>query len=553
MSTDSGPRDREELVESVDDSHYDLVIIGGGIAGAGVARDGAMRGMDVLLLEQNDFASGTTAGSTRLIHGGLRYLEQYDFHLVFESLRERETLADIAPHLVDPLSFLIPQYDESLPTRIKLRLGMILYDVLSYDKTMPNHSHLSAEELAAREPLLPREGLQGGFVYHDRQCEFPERLVVENVLDADAHGADVLNHAQATDISTNGRRVTGVAGTDTLTDTTFSVDCDAVVNAAGPWVDHVLDDDGALERSTSSALVRPTKGIHLVVPKLTDEALTLPTTGDRIVFVVPWNGLSLIGTTDTPHSGDPADARAQAADVEYLLREVGRYFPDLDAGDILYTYAGVRPLYDEGSDSDPSAVSRRHEVVDHEDPYRGLYSIVGAKITPFRRAAADVTDEVASALGVDAPCLTAEAPLPGARGTPVRNADVSQRVVSHLQELYGTRTKAVLARIDRDEERFGEALCDHTMDVLAQVTLAVEEEYARTLADVMLRRTTVGWDRCEGTDAVEIVAEHMAELLDWDERRQATEIERYQAIVDRRHAYTGQLQATPNATPHADD
>ena len=531
MSIEHGPDEREALLDRVSTTSYDLAIIGGGIAGAGIARDAAIRGMDAVLVERDDFASGTTAWSTRLIHGGLRYLEQYDFDLVFESLRERETLAEIAPHLVDPLTFLIPNYDESLPTRLKLRLGMILYDVLSYGKTMPNHSHLSAAEFLAKEPALPDAGLQGGFLYHDRQCEYVERLCLENVLDAAAHGVDVLNHAESTDIRTDGGRVTGITVRETLGETTVDVECDAVVNAAGPWIDRVLEDE------TGLGLVRPTKGIHLVVPRLTDHALTLPTrTGDRIVFVVPWIGKSLIGTTDTDFDGDPAEARAEAADVEYLLTEVGRYFPELDQDDILYTYAGVRPLYDPGSDADASAVSRQHEVVDHGGSHAGLFSLVGAKITPYRAAAEDATDAVAGYLGVDAPCLTDRTPLPGARGTPLRTADLPPAVLDHLQRLYGRRAKDVMARI-RADERLAEPLCEHTNDVLAQVTVAVEDEYARTLSDVMLRRCTVGYEECEGLDAVETVADHVADLLDWNADRRAAEIERFEEHVRRRHAY----------------
>ncbi|RKD88642.1 glycerol-3-phosphate dehydrogenase [Halopiger aswanensis] len=506
---------------------YDLVIVGGGIAGAGVARDAAMRGIDTLLVEQADFGSGTTAGSTRLAHGGLRYLEQYDFSLVFESLQERETLAEIAPHLVDPLTFLIPQYDESRLARLKLRLGMILYDALSYGKSMPNHRYLSPEALQDLEPAIPTDGLQGGFAYHDRQIEFVERLCLENVIDAANHGATVLNHAAVTDLCVENGSVVGVRIDDELSGESIDVEGDAIINAAGPWIDDVLGG------YADEQFVYPAKGIHLVVPKLTDHALTLPTTDDRIVFVVPWNGFSLVGTTDTEFDGDPADAAATDADVDYLLKEVGRYFPDLSKGDVLYSYAGVRPLYDSGSTGRASDVSREHRVIDHRDDISGLFSLVGVKITPYRHAAEEATDMVAEYLGVERSCRTATEPLPGGWGHRSSGGSLPQSVVEHLQKLYGSRADVVVDRAEHDE-RLAEPLCEHTYDVLAQVTVAVEEEYARRLTDVVFRRCTVGYESCQGLDAVETIADHMAELLEWDDRRKEAELEWYERVLERR-------------------
>ncbi len=535
--TDSSPTavhtTREGMIERAHTTEYDVVVIGGGIAGTGIARDAAMRGLKTLLVERNDVSSGTTAGSTRLVHGGLRYLELLEFGLVFESLRERETLAEIAPHLVEPLTFIVPTYDAGLTTHAKRRLGMVLYDLLSYGKTMPRHEHLSPSAVVEREPTLPEEGLRGGFTYHDRTVAFVERLCVENVIDAVEHGGDVVNHLEAEELLTEDGHVTGIVARETLTDETFSVNARSVLNAAGPWADEVV------EGVATERLVRPTKGVHLVLPSLTDHALTLPTTDDRVIFVVPWNELSLVGTTDTDYRSDPAEAAADGEDVAYLLDELQQYFPDIDESAVHYTYAAVRPLYNSGSGTDASAVSRKHCVVDHGDECAGLFSLIGAKITPYRAAAAEAVTAVETHLGRKTPCRTATTPLPGARGRWEADDEgrLSERTIDHLRGLYGSRAESVAARIRR-EPALAEPLCEHTQDVLAQVPVAVEEEYARTLTDVLFRRCTVGYAECEGRCAVETVAEHMAGLLDWDAERTAREIEAYERVLDRRHAFS---------------
>jgi len=373
------------------------------------------------------------------------------------------------------------------------------------------------------EPTLPEEGLKGGFAYYDRQAEFVERLCLETVMDADANGADVLNHAVATSIETDDDSVAGLTVEDDLTGETFDIESSTVVNAAGPWAEEVV---AGLPGDT---LVRPAKGIHVVVPRLTENAVTLSTTDGRVIFVVPWNGKSLVGTTDTDYDGDPREARATVSDVEYLLDEVHRFFPDLGEDDVLYAYASVRPLYDGGDASDSAAVSRDHEVVEHDRPY-GLFSLVGAKITPYRAAAEDTTDAVAAYLGVDSTCRTDAEPLLGGRGDSSFEGDLPAATADHLASVYGSRAETVERRVAEDP-RLAEPLCEHTDDVLAQVTIAVEEEYACHLTDVLFRRCTVGFEACEGRDAVEPVVDHMAMLLGWDEKRSQQEIDRYGTVI----------------------
>lgn len=524
---------------------YDVVIVGGGIAGSGVARDAALRGLDVLLLEQQDFGWGTTANSTRLAHGGLRYLEQYEFGLVFESLQERETLGELAPHLVTPLEFVIPQYETSLPERLKLRAGMILYDVLAYGKTVPGHRSLSPGEVQDLEPSLPADDLDGGFLYHDRQIEFVERLCLETVLDAERAGADVVNHAAVTAINRDGESVTGVTVQDRLTNETLQVDGRTVLNAAGPWADSVL------EELDLGSVLRPAKGIHLVVPRLTERALTLPTTDGRVFFVVPWGDKSLIGTTDTAYLDDPGEARATAEDVELLLNELNRFYPSIGPDDILYTWAGVRPLYDEGKSGDTASVSRDHKVIDHGHPVEGLFSLIGAKITPYRAAAEDATDAIMAYLNEDAPCRTAQRPLPGGQSEPALEAELPGETLDHLRALYGGRADDVLEYVGADST-LGEPLCEHSDDILAQVTFAVEEEHARRLPDVMFRRCWVGNETCEGRDAVNMVLDHMADLLEWDDARRESERAAYEEVLERRHAFRADVAAIEEPKSESD-
>ena len=334
---------------------FDLIVIGGGIIGAGIARDAALRGLSIALFEKKDYASGTTAGSTRLIHGGLRYLEMLDFGLVRMDLRERETLLRIAPHLVKPLEFFLPFYESSRFWRMEARAGMFLYDALSFDKTLPNHRFLSATQVSSAEPGLRTEGLDGALAYFDAQVNSPERLTIENIVDARAHGAITLNYAEVTGAIRGGVRVR-----DLLSGDEAEVRGRVVVNASGPWFDRVA---ARLEPHPRS-LVRTTKGIHLACPSLNRQAMALISRVDgRLFFVIPWLGYSWIGTTDTDFREDPGEARATAQDVDYLQRSAADYFPQAREAEVFWTNAGVRALVMKGGRE--SSISRRHPDYKH--------------------------------------------------------------------------------------------------------------------------------------------------------------------------------------------
>lgn len=516
----------------LDRHFFDVLVLGGGINGTGVARDAARRGLRVALVEKEDFGAGTTGRSTRLIHGGLRYLAMYDFGLVRESLRERERLLQNAPHLVRPLTFLVPFYDGQRTPPWKVKLGLLLYDVLAGGSLVPPHESLTKEEALAREPGLRAEGLRGAAVYGDGQVDLAERLCVENALDAAAHGAVLANHARVVDIrrAPDGLEVDVV---DVLTGERASVRARRVVNTTGPWLDRVPRLGGVESRMT--------KGAHVVTPPATKLAILLfSPDDDRVFFSIPWLGHQLVGTTDTDFKGDPDEVHADADDVAYLRRGIRFVLPDADVATIHYAYAGVRNLVPERGRSE-SDVSRKHQVLSHAgDGFPGLVSLVGGKITPFRAVSEALVDLVAPyAQASD----TADAPLPGAPGDPASLLAALEGRASHLRlppgvaralaETYGARGHAVLDRVAA-HPALGEVLCPHAPMLAAEVAHARETEMARTSADLLLRRTRCGWETCEGLDAVARVA---AMLHGGDEDAAKRDEAAYRAEIARRHRF----------------
>ncbi|MGH2378509.1 MAG: glycerol-3-phosphate dehydrogenase/oxidase, partial [Candidatus Limnocylindria bacterium] len=441
---------------------YDVLVVGGGIVGAGIARDAALRGYRVALVEQHDLAWGTSSRATRLIHGGLRYLERYDFGLVRSDLRERETLLRIAPHLVFPLPFLLPVYRRGRLYRAKVRAGMHLYDLLSRGKSLPGRQRLDREETLRAEPGLDPDGLQGAWRFHDAQAPYMERLVVENALDAAAHGAAVLTHARVERFLRDGTgRVVGAVVSDLASGgRQLEVRARLVVNATGPW----LDIQSAEVRPRARPLLRLTKGVHLVTPRATREAHVLFARSDgRLFFVIPWLGYSLVGTTDTDLTGDPAEASADADDVAYLAAEAKRAFPDASFERIHYTWAGVRALVRREGVKEGD-VSRQHALFDHEarEGVPGLLSIVGGKITAYRSIAEAAVDLIGRKLGRRVKCETHRRPLPGGHLDSLAayvERELSPRAsalgldpacAGHLGRVYGSLAHGVLDLVERE-------------------------------------------------------------------------------------------------------
>ena len=400
-----------------DDGSYDLVVVGAGINGVGIAQDAALRGLRVVLLEQEDVCSGVSAWSGRLVHGGLRYLEQYDVRLVRESLRERERLFRLAPHLVRPVPLMMPFYRRNSRPRWLVRLGMITYDVLSWDKSPPRHRILSAEEVRERFTGVATEGMTGAALFYDGQVELAERLCVELAVDARDNGAEIRTHTRVDAPLVEDGRVVGVRCTDVLTGARQEIRGSVVYNVAGPWIDRVL---AGTDRE-QPRLNGGTKGSHLVVdpfPGAPRDVVYYESQRDgRLVLVIPWFGRYLIGTTDIRFEQDPSEARCDIGEEEYLLEEVNALVPGaaLTPADVLYTYSGVRPL-PYAPDKAESSVTRSHVLHDHAGTgLPGLVTVVGGKLTTYRQLAQDAVDDVFRRLGRKAPpCPTRSRPLPGA-------------------------------------------------------------------------------------------------------------------------------------------
>ncbi len=526
----------------LDAQPVDAVIIGGGMAGAGVARELALRGLTCILVEKADFASGTTSRSSKLIHGGLRYLELFDFGLVRESLRERETLGRLAPQLIRPLPFLVPVYKTSTRSLIKVRIGLRLYDFLTTGKRTDRYRAMSRDEALALEPTLRPEDLIGAGYYFDDLLLSPERLCLENVLSARRAGAHALNYAQAEELRPRpgggwSVRVRDLVGGDVVT-----VAGRVLVNAAGPWVDRVRELGGIWEKG--SRLLRTTKGAHILLPRLTERAVYLSTQDDRMVFVIPWREFSLVGTTDTDFVDNPDRVWATAEDVRYLMAETRRVLADarVDESNVVYTYAGVRPLTFE-SGTRASAVSRQHRVI-AEGPDDRFLSITGTKLTCFRSLAQRVGDEVVRLTGKGGPSRTARLALDGsdeeAGALEVRAMlDVTEAVrasglepaqVDMLVATYGHRAGAILdlaRRLPGGTER----LCKSAPEIVAQLHWAVKAELTVSLQDVLLRRTGIGTGPCLGLDCASGIAARMSALLGWSTRRTDAELDAYNEVV----------------------
>lgn len=499
------PKDRRQALERLQQETFDVLVVGGGINGAGVARDAAMRGLRVALLDKGDFASGTSSKSSKLIHGGVRYLEQGDLRLVRIACRERDLLRRrLAPHLVEPLAFLFPVYRGDPVGFFTLGIGMWLYDLLAVFRNIHPHRMLRAARAARLEPALRRDGLRGAGLYYDCWTD-DARLTLETILAAREEGAVVINYAAVQSFLKADGRIVGARADECLSGASITVRARCAVNVAGPWVDAVrrLDDPAA------APCLRLTKGVHIVVPRRrvgNQNAVVIRAPVDqRVLFVIPWGAHDIIGTTDTDFAGSPDDVRAEDADLDYLLTAANWSFPSsqLRPADIVSAYAGLRPLVASRAGSAPSAVSREEAILESAS---GLISLAGGKLTTYRFVAEEIVNLVVKRLakeGRSAPrrSRTATTPLPGGRiGNPEglveelerRNGyGLSREQITHLVHRYGSRAPQVLELISREGD-MSSPLVPDLPDIWAEAAYAVENEMALRPDDILLRRTKVG-------------------------------------------------------------
>jgi len=508
--------------------HYDVAIVGAGINGAGIARDAALRGLKTLVIDKNDMCSGCSAISSRLIHGGLRYLEYGELSLVYESLHERRYLRRTAAHLVEPLRICIPIFDDARRGKLLIRLGMLAYDILSFTKKMPNHDMLSRPEILQAEPGLRSEGLRAAARYFDAQVTYAERLVLENLLDAQAAGAAVRTYCEVTSIKLQQSGGCELVYHDNLSGEVETVSADTVVNAAGPWVDRVLQ---ALPRP-SPTLIGGTKGSHIIVGRFTGsphDAFYVEAAADgRPFFIIPWNGQYLIGTTDIRYDEDLDRIRASREEIDYLLAETNRVFPqaNLEIGDIHYAYAGVRPLPKKEKGPE-SAITRRHIIKVHKDLDSRVMSIIGGKLTTYRSLAEQVVDKLAKIRHSRLPdCRTRSALLPGADNIEAARQDLealgllADGGVTRMLGIYGGRSSRI-ADLCKAEPALARTLDSARKVLAAEVVFALREEFAATLTDIVFRRAMVGLDADQGRPLYDEIAAVAAAEKGWDEAEKA--------------------------------
>jgi len=542
-----GPAARAAHLARLRQEGFDLLVVGGGITGAAIARDAARRGYRTALVEARDFGEGTSSRSSRLIHGGLRYLEQLELDLVFEASQERRTLLRLAPHMVRPLEFLFPLYEDGRVGKLKLDAGMWLYDALALFRNIERHQMLDAEEVVEREPGLRRAGLLGGARYFDAQVD-DARLVLATVQAAAEAGAAVANRLGVVRIERDAEAVRGVlvrpaSGSPIPADDAeaWSIRARLVVNATGPWSDRTR----ALAGADGPPLLRPTRGTHILLRRERvphERALIFESAVDRrIMFVLPWGPeLTIVGTTDVDFDGDPSEVAPTAGDVAYLLESANRLFPaaGLRPEDVVGAWAGLRPLVAEGRADDEDAVSRDFQI--REGP-PGLLTIAGGKLTSHRNMAEKLVDRAAEILEerFDAPperdCDTARVPLPGgdfedldelrdrlaSEAAPYRLPPSS---IERLAAAYGSRAGEVLSLL-AERPALREPLADDLPYLAAEAAHAARRELVVHLEDIVFRRTRLALETDDGLASAFGKAAEVAGLeLGWDEKRREREV-----------------------------
>jgi glycerol-3-phosphate dehydrogenase len=484
--------------------NFDLLVIGGGITGCGVARDAAMRGLDVALVERDDFASGTSGRSSRLIHGGIRYLEQGQLHLVHESIRERQTLLRIAPHLVRPLAFTWPIYRGARVGKVKLSAGLLVYQLMAVGRSR-KHSTLNAAETLDREPCLKSSGLTGGAVYYDASTD-DTRLTVANAVAARDLGATIVSHTRVTEIIHDNGKAVGAVARSQHTGESREIRARVVVNATGVW-------QNTFDLGERARRLHGSKGVHIGVPRErvgNRDALTIISPVDgRVMFCLPAGTQAIIGTTDTWTDESPETVHASDGDVDYLLRSANAYFPraQLTQDDVVSAWAGIRPLASAEA-ANPSAVSREHSILTDSS---GIINVTGGKLTTYRSMAAEIVDRVHEALGRE----TKAAPTDSV-------------------ELPGADRPKEIARLEGEDPSLAKPLVEGLDYTGAHLVYGVSNEMAQTLSDLLIRRMHLAFEtRDHGKSIAPRAADIVAPLLAWNDQTKSARIREFEEDVAR--------------------
>jgi glycerol-3-phosphate dehydrogenase len=535
---------RADAIAALDGEPFDVLVIGGGITGAGVALDAATRGYSVALVERGDFAIGTSSRSSKLVHGGLRYLQNFDLGLVREALLERQINVALAPHLVRPLPLIVPAFDGARPDRL-VGLGLNMYDVMAVDRISPlarrrdrnrdgvedwspaRHRVISGEEAAELLPALAGRSPTGGYLFYDCQTD-DSRLVLTVLAEAERFGAVAVNGVEALGLLEEGGRAVGARVRDTGSGGGLEVRAANVVNATGVWADRLRPEE--LHDEAEVPVIRPSRGTHIIVEGSTLPLVAgaiAPAGGGRTIFVLPWLGQTLIGTTDNDYEGPLEHVQPSLEDVQYLLDATNAFFAtELRPDDVAGAYAGVRPLISTGDPKKSVDISRKAELYETSS---GMVTITGGKLTTWRRMAKMTVDRIVEREGRDAPCRTHQVPL----GMAVEPADlplvpgVAPEAYEQLAGRYGYAAHEVL-RIAGERRELAEPVVEGRVDLLAEAAYAARREQARTVGDVLLRRTrlglTAGRAVCAGdAAAARRVADAMAAEHGWDEARRERE------------------------------
>jgi glycerol-3-phosphate dehydrogenase len=546
----------ETLHNCENDGHADVVpvdvlVIGGGVNGLAVARESQLRGFSTMVVDGQDFGAGTSGASSRLVHGGIRYLENLEFGLVRESLKERERLLHTAPHLVKPFPLLIPFYRHNRRHPVILSLGMLLYDVLSFDKSTPVHRLFTKRAAEKAYPGLAHDSLSGATLYYDAQAANTERLCIEQAIDLVALGGTALNHTKVTAMAHDGAGLT-VSLENTLTGATSTQRAQTVVNAAGPWVDGVL----ALEKDESPRLIGGSKGSHFTVGPFTGA----PATGvhfeavsdGRAILVLPLpDGNFLIGATDIFYDGNPGDAVMSDPEISYLLAEVNQLIPEahLTEAHVLHSVSGIRPLPHSPKAKSAAQVSRSHHLVAHPT-VPGLFSVTGGKLTTHRalgEMAIDAIEKLQRKASLRASlqrlfagptASSRRLKLPGARTASwpafeaafLADTTLPAPTARRLLDLYGVRAAAIEGLV-RSDATLRAALPGNSRSVAAEVPFVIHTEFARTLTDIVSRRLLLTWDDDAGLDSIEAVAILAAKELGWSSTQTDQELDDYRSWI----------------------